>query len=64
LETFATRSVLASAPFLGSDVSLRQGGRQIEYEDEAPRMGKMIEEKLAKDRIKSDMDQMLSGARS
>jgi hypothetical protein len=56
--------VLASAPFLGSDVSLRQGGRQIEYEDEAPRMGKMIEEKLAKDRIKSDMDQMLSGARS
>jgi hypothetical protein len=45
-------------------VSLRQGGRQIEYEDEAPRMGKMIEEKLAKDRIKSDMDQMLSGARS
>jgi hypothetical protein len=34
--------------FLGMDVSVKAGGRQIEYEDEDPRIRKIYAEELAR----------------
>jgi len=34
--------------FLGMDVSVKDGGRQIEYEDEDPRIRQIFEAELAK----------------
>jgi hypothetical protein len=40
------------------DKSVRQGGRQIEYEDEDPRIRRMYERELAKRSIVSRMDEV------
>jgi len=44
------------ATWIGMDVSVKDGGRQIEYEDEDPRIRRMYEEELAKRGIRSRMD--------
>lgn len=44
------------ATWMGMDVSVKEGGRQIEYEDEDPRIRRIYEEELAKRRIPSRMD--------
>ena len=36
------------ATFTGMDVSVKSGGRQIEYEDEDPRIRQLFEAELAK----------------
>ncbi len=43
------------ATFLGMDVSVREGGRQIEYEDEDPRIRRLYEEELRARGIASRM---------
>jgi hypothetical protein len=52
------------ATFMGMDVSLRAGGRQIEYEDEDPRIRRIFEEELAKNGVESRMDEVFAGARA
>jgi len=44
------------ATFMGMDVSVKEGGRQIEYEDEDPRIRGIYEEELRKRGIPSKMD--------
>jgi gentisate 1,2-dioxygenase len=51
------------ATFHGMDLSVKQGGRQIEYEDQDPRIHRMFEEELAKVGMKPRMDEFLVGAR-
>lgn len=46
--------------FMGMDVSLKDGGRQIEYEDEDPRIRKLYREELAKTGAEFRMKQFLS----
>ena len=43
----------------GTDVSVKDGGHQIEYADEDPMIRKMFEEALAKNGVKSKMDEVL-----
>jgi gentisate 1,2-dioxygenase len=43
--------------FLGMDVDVKAGGRQIEYEDQDPRIHQMFTEELAKYGIKPKMDE-------
>ena len=45
--------------FLGMDVSVKEGGRQIEYEDQDPRIHRMYEAELAKHGITPRMDRVL-----
>ncbi len=52
------------ATFTGMDISLRKGGRQIEYEDEDPRIREIFEENLAKNGVESRMDGVLTSARA
>jgi hypothetical protein len=40
----------------GTDVSVKEGGHQIEYPDEDPKVREMFEEALAKNGVKSKMD--------
>ena len=49
--------------FLGMDVSIKDGGRQVEYEDQDPRIHRMYEEELAKSGVSPRMDQFLATAR-
>jgi hypothetical protein len=42
--------------FMGMDVSMREGGRQIEYEDEDPRIRQLYAEALAEAGIEMRMD--------
>ncbi|HLQ62833.1 MAG TPA: hypothetical protein VK131_13310 [Candidatus Acidoferrales bacterium] len=49
--------------FLGMDVSVKEGGRQIEYEDQDPRIHALYEEELRKLGLKPRMDEFLAGAR-
>jgi gentisate 1,2-dioxygenase len=44
--------------FMGMDVSLREGGRQIEYEDEDPRIRRLYAETLAEEGIEMRMDEV------
>lgn len=53
--TESTRSA-----FIGSDISTREGGRQIEYEDEDPRIRQLFEEELSKYDVKSHMNEILA----
>jgi gentisate 1,2-dioxygenase len=43
--------------FMGMDVSLREGGRQIEYEDEDPRIRRLYAEALAENGVEMRMDE-------
>ena len=43
----------------GTDVSLKEGGHQIEYADEDPKVRAMFEEALANNGVKSRMDDVL-----
>ena len=43
----------------GTNVSLKEGGDQIEYADEDPKVRAMFEEALAKNGVKSRMDEVL-----
>jgi hypothetical protein len=43
------------ATYLGMDVSVKEGGRQIEYEDEDPRILRIFEDELAKQGVTSRM---------
>jgi mannose-6-phosphate isomerase-like protein (cupin superfamily) len=45
------------ATWLGMDVSVKEGGRQIEYEDEDPRVRRTYERELAKRGVTSRMDE-------
>ena len=45
--------------FEGMDVSVRDGGRQIEYEDEDPRIRQIYAEELRRNGIASKMDELL-----
>jgi quercetin dioxygenase-like cupin family protein len=45
--------------FLGMDVSVKEGGRQIEYEDEDPRIRRIYEEELRKNGVPSRMKEFL-----
>jgi hypothetical protein len=40
----------------GTDKSVKEGGSQIEYPDEDPKVREMFEEALAKNGVKSKMD--------
>ncbi len=42
---------------MGMDVSVKEGGRQIEYEDQDPRIHQMYLEELAKSGIEPRMSQ-------
>jgi mannose-6-phosphate isomerase-like protein (cupin superfamily) len=48
--------------FLGMDVSIKDGGRQVEYEDQDPRIHRMYVEELTKYGIEPHMDQFLTRA--
>ena len=47
--------------FLGMDVSVKDGGRQIEYEDQDPRIHRIFEQELAKYGHQPKMDEVLAG---
>ncbi len=46
------------ATWMGMDVSVKEGGRQVEYEDEDPRIRRMYETELAKRGLRSHMDEV------
>jgi hypothetical protein len=48
--------------FTGMDVSVRDGGRQIEYEDQDPRIHRIYLEELARNGVQSRMDAILPAA--
>ncbi len=48
--------------FMGMDVSIKDGGRQVEYEDQDPRIHRLYEAELAKHGIEPRMDEFLVGA--
>jgi len=47
------------ATWMGMDVSVKEGGRQIEYEDEDPRIRRIYEDELAKRAIPSRMHEVV-----
>jgi cupin superfamily acireductone dioxygenase involved in methionine salvage len=50
--------------FMGVDVNVRDGGRQIEYEDQDPRIHEIYLAELAKNQVKSRMGDYLDESRS
>jgi hypothetical protein len=50
--------------FMGMDVSVKDGGRQIEYEDQDPRIHQIYVEELRRRRLEPKMDEVLAPARS
>ena len=46
----------------GSDRNIKEGGRQIEYEDEEPEIRQIFEEELRKAGVESRMDEVLKKA--
>ncbi len=48
--------------FLGMDVSVKDGGRQLEYEDQDPRIHRLYAEELARYGLEPRMDQFLRAA--
>jgi gentisate 1,2-dioxygenase len=49
--------------FAGMDRSVKDGGRQIEYEDEDPRIRRMYEEELTRNGVRSRMGEVFAGSR-
>ncbi len=47
------------ATWMGMDVSVKEGGRQIEYEDEDPRVRRTYENELERRGIRSRMDEVI-----
>jgi gentisate 1,2-dioxygenase len=47
------------ATFTGMDVSVKEGGRQIEYEDEDPRIRRLYEEELRRSGVLSRMGEFI-----
>jgi oxalate decarboxylase/phosphoglucose isomerase-like protein (cupin superfamily) len=64
LKPFSSRKFPGLRKQWGTAESVKQGGDQIEYEDEEPRIRKTFEEELAKRGVKSGMDEVLSGNRA
>ena len=50
--------------FMGMDVSVKDGGRQIEYEDQDPRIHRLYVEELRRRGIEPRMDEVLAHVRS
>ena len=48
--------------FLGMDVSVKEGGRQIEYEDQDPRIHPIYEQEVRKHGLEPSMDKVLVAA--
>jgi mannose-6-phosphate isomerase-like protein (cupin superfamily) len=48
--------------FTGMDVSVNAGGRQVEYEDQDPRIHRIYLEELASNGVQSQMDSILAAA--
>lgn len=49
--------------FTGMDVSVKDGGRQIEYEDEDPRIRRIFEDELRRNGVRSGMDEVFAAGR-
>jgi oxalate decarboxylase/phosphoglucose isomerase-like protein (cupin superfamily) len=49
--------------FMGMDVSVKDGGRQIEYQDQDPRIHELYLRELSRRGIEPKMEEVLSGAR-
>ena len=49
---------------MGMDVSVKDGGRQIEYEDQDPRIHQLYVEELRRRGIEPRMDEVLVAVRS
>jgi len=56
LKPFSSRKFPGLRKQWGTSESVKQGGDQIEYEDEDPRIRKMFEEELARRGVQSQMD--------
>jgi hypothetical protein len=50
--------------FMGMDVSVKDGGRQIEYEDQDPRIHRLYLEELRRRGIEPRMDEVAAGLRA
>ena len=48
--------------FMGMDVSVKAGGRQIEYEDQDPRIHRIYVQEMARHNLAPQMDHLLAGA--
>jgi oxalate decarboxylase/phosphoglucose isomerase-like protein (cupin superfamily) len=64
LKPFSSRKFPGLRKQWGTAESVKQGGDQIEYDDEEPRIRKMFEEELAKRGVKSGMDEVLRESRA
>lgn len=62
LKPFSSRKFPGLRKQWGTSESVKQGGDQIEYDDEDPRVRKMFEEDLARRGVKSGMDEVRRGS--
>jgi hypothetical protein len=49
---------------MGMDVSVKDGGRQVEYEDQDPRIHRLYLEELRRRGIEPRMDEVSAGLRA
>jgi hypothetical protein len=64
LKPFSSRKFPGLRKQWGTSESVKQGGDQIEYDDEDPRVRQMFEEELARRGVKSRMEEVLRGGRA
>jgi quercetin dioxygenase-like cupin family protein len=64
LKPFSSRKFPGLRKQWGTSESVKQGGDQIEYDDEDPRIRKMFEDELARRGVRSGMDEVLRGIRA
>jgi quercetin dioxygenase-like cupin family protein len=64
LKPFSSRKFPGLRKQWGTSESIKEGGDQIEYDDEDPRVRKMFEEELAKRGVKSGMEEVLRGGQA
>jgi hypothetical protein len=62
LKPFSSRKFPGLRKQWGTSESVKNGGDQIEYEDEAPRIHAMFEEELAKRGVESQMGNVFKAA--